>query len=136
MAAIPELKANRSGPEADARFYYWYFAALAAVLLLLPLRTGDLGGYDDAHYAHIAKDILVTGDWLNLRSNGGRIFEHPPLFVWIEAALFRLFGKSDFIARLPSALCGWGTILLVYSLARRLLRDSLAAVVALFVMAA
>jgi 4-amino-4-deoxy-L-arabinose transferase-like glycosyltransferase len=136
MAAIPELEANPARPPGEARFFYWCFAALAAVLLLAPLRTGDLAGYDDAHYAHIAKDILVTGDWLNLRSNGARIFEHPPLFVWFEAAFFRLFGKSDFVARLPAALCGWGTILLVYSLARRLLRDSLTAAGAMFVMAA
>jgi 4-amino-4-deoxy-L-arabinose transferase-like glycosyltransferase len=135
MAAIPESEANRARLPGEARFFYWCFAALAAVLLLAPLRAGDLAGYDDAHYAHIAKDILVTGDWLNLRSNGARIFEHPPLFVWIEAAFFRLFGKSDFVARLPSALCGWGAILLVYSLARRLLRDSFVAVAAMFVMA-
>ena len=108
---------------------------LSAVLLFAPLRSGDLAGYDDAHFAHIAKDIIVTGDWMNLRSNGAHVLEHPPLFVWMQAALFRAFHMSDMLARLPAALCGWGVILLVYWLAARVLNDSAAALLAMFVMA-
>ncbi len=40
--------------------------------------------------------------------------EHPPGFVWMQAAFFSLFGFSDFLAKLPSALCGVGTVLLVF----------------------
>ena len=83
----------------------------------------------------MAKDILVTGDWMNPRSNGAHVLEHPPLFVWTQAALFRAFHLSDPLARLPAALCGWGVILLVYRLALRILNDSWAALLAMFVMA-
>ncbi|HTQ54376.1 MAG TPA: glycosyltransferase family 39 protein [Bryobacteraceae bacterium] len=102
---------------------------------MAPLRTGDLNGYDDAQYAHMAKDILRTGDWLVLHSNGEPALENAPLYEWMEASLFRAFGLSDALARLPSALCGLGVILLVYWLARRLTGDSGAAVLAMFVMA-
>ena len=115
---------------------------LSGVLLFAPLRSGDLAGYDDAHFAHIAKDIIVTGDWMNLRSNGAHVLEHPPLFVWMQAALFRAFHMSDTLARLPAALCGWGVILLVYWLAARVLSSNpaqnasgAAALLAMFVMA-
>lgn len=110
-------------------------AVLSAVLVISPLRTGDLTGYDDAQYAHIAKDILRTGDWLVLHSNGEPALENPPLVEWMEASLFAVFGLSDALARLPSALCGLGTILLVYWLARKLTGDSATAVLAMFVMA-
>ncbi len=119
----------------DTRRYFPILAILSAILVLAPLRTGDLTGYDDAQYAHIAKDILRTGDWLVLHSNGEPALENAPMLEWIEASLFAAFGFSDTLARLPSALCGLGVILLVYWLARKLTGDSWAAVLAMFVMA-
>lgn len=119
----------------DTRRYFPILAILSAILILAPLRTGDLTGYDDAQYAHIAKDILRTGDWLVLHSNGEPALENPPLLEWMEASLFRLFGLSDALARLPSALCGIGVVLLVYWLARKLTGDTQTAVLAMFVMA-
>ena len=115
--------------------YFAILAILSAVLVLAPLRTGDLTGYDDAQYAHQAKDILRTGDWLVLHSNGEPALENPPLLEWMEAPLFAAFGFSDALARLPSAMCGLGVILLVYWLARKLTGDSATAVLAMFVMA-
>ena len=114
--------------------YFTIFAVLSAVLLLAPIRRGDLAGYDDALYAHIAKGVVLSGDWLNIRSNGDVAMEHPPLLVWTEAALFSLFGFSDALAKAPSALAGLGTILLVYWLGRRLIADRLGAALAMFVM--
>ncbi len=117
------------------RRYFLILAILSAILILAPLRTGDLTGYDDAQYAHMAKDILRTGDWLVLHSNGEPALENSPLMDWMEASLFAAFGFSDALARLPSALCGLGVILLVYWLARKLTGDSETAVVAMLVMA-
>jgi 4-amino-4-deoxy-L-arabinose transferase-like glycosyltransferase len=103
--------------------YFWILAILAALILLAPIRVGDLAGYDDASYAHMAKEIVKTGDWINIRSNGYPALEHPPLLAWMEASLFHVFGLSDPMAKLPSALCGLGTVLLVYWLGRRLLGE-------------
>src|ERR1700712_4835426 len=111
-------------------------ALAAALLLIAPIRKGDLAGYDDAVYAHIAKGIVHSGDWLNIQSNGYPALEHPPGFVWMQAALFSLFGFSDFLARLPSAASGVGTVLLVYWLARKLLQDEVQATLAMFIMLA
>lgn len=118
------------------RRWFWVFAILAAIGLLAPIRVGDLAGYDDAYYAQVAKDILRTGDWLNVRSNGYQALEHPPLFVWMQAALFTVAGMSDFLAKLPSALCGLGVILLTPWVARKLLGDDLRALLSMFIMAA
>jgi len=53
----------------------------------------------------------------------------------MQAALFIPFGLSDPLAKLPSALCGLGVILLVAWLGRRLTGDPFAGVLAMFVMA-
>jgi 4-amino-4-deoxy-L-arabinose transferase-like glycosyltransferase len=85
-------------------------------------------------YSVEAKGIALTGDWLTPRVRGGPALEHPPLFVWTQAAFLATFGISDPVAKLPSALSAVGVMLLVYWLARRLLDDTLAASVAMFVM--
>lgn len=119
----------------SARYNFLILATSAALLFLAPIRKGDLAGYDDAVYAHIAKAIVRTGDWIHIQSNGYPVLEHPPGFVWMQAALFSVFGFTDFLAKLPSALCGVGTALLVYGLARRLV-GALAAVLAMFIIIA
>lgn len=122
-------------PVASPRRYFWILAALSAVLLLAPIRAGDLAGYDDARYALVAKHVALSGHWLEIESNGSAAFEHPPLFSWMQAALFIPFGLSDPLAKLPSALCGLGVILLVAWLGRRLTGDAFTGVLAMFVMA-
>jgi 4-amino-4-deoxy-L-arabinose transferase-like glycosyltransferase len=108
---------------------------MAAVLLLAPIRAGDLAGYDDARYALVAKHVVLSGHWLEIESNGGPALEHPPLFSWMQAALFIPFGLSDPLAKLPSALCGLGVVLLVAWLGRRMTGDPFTGVLAMFVMA-
>lgn len=118
------------------RIQFWMLAITAILLLVAPVRRGDLAGYDDAVYAHIAKSIVRSGDWVNIQSNGYPALEQPPGFVWMQAALFHVFGFSDFLAKLPSALCGVGTVLLVYWLAKRTLQSEHSALLAMFIMLA
>jgi 4-amino-4-deoxy-L-arabinose transferase-like glycosyltransferase len=117
------------------RRLFWILAVLSAIVLLAPIRSGDLAGYDDARYALVAKHVVVSGHWLDIESNGGPALEHPPLFSWMQAALFIPFGFSDPLAKLPSALCGLGVILLVAWLGRRMTGHPFAGVLAMFVMA-
>src|ERR1700684_4464375 len=122
-------------PVATSTRYFWILAALSALLLLAPIRTGDLAGYDDARYALVAKHVVLSGHWLEIESNGGPGLEHPPLFSWMKAGLFIPFGLFAPLAKLPSALCGLGIVLLVAWLGRRLTGDPFMGVLAMFVMA-
>ena len=121
-------------PKPDLRFLGLGLAA--AILFLGAILRGDLAGYDDAMYSLEAKGIVRTGDWLTPESRGAPALEHPPLFVWTQAAFLSAFGISDPVAKLPSALCALATVLLTYWLTRRLLQDTLAASVAMFVILA
>jgi 4-amino-4-deoxy-L-arabinose transferase-like glycosyltransferase len=68
---------------------------------------------DEGRYAEIAREMLVTGDWVTPRYNGYKYFEKPPLQIWATAAAFNLFGIGDWQARLWTALTGFLTILFV-----------------------
>ncbi len=68
---------------------------------------------DEGRYAEIAREMLVTGDWITPRYNGYKYFEKPPLQIWVTASAFHLFGIGDWQARLWTALTGFLTILFV-----------------------
>jgi 4-amino-4-deoxy-L-arabinose transferase-like glycosyltransferase len=68
---------------------------------------------DEGRYAEIAREMLVTGDWVTPRYNGYKYFEKPPLQIWATATAFNLFGVGDWQARLWTALTGFLTILFV-----------------------
>ena len=68
---------------------------------------------DEGRYAEIAREMLVTGDWITPRYNGYKYFEKPPLQAWATAAAFQVFGIGDWQARLWTALTGFLTIVLV-----------------------
>jgi len=68
---------------------------------------------DEGRYAEIAREMLVTGDWITPRYNGYKYFEKPPLQMWATAAAFQVFGIGDWQARLWTALTGFLTIVLI-----------------------
>jgi 4-amino-4-deoxy-L-arabinose transferase-like glycosyltransferase len=75
---------------------------------------------DEGRYAEIPREMLERGDLITPTLNYVHYFEKPPLLYWVNAASFKLFGFSEFAARLPSALCGLLTVLVTYAVARRL----------------
>jgi 4-amino-4-deoxy-L-arabinose transferase-like glycosyltransferase len=101
-------------------FHVAVVAVLSGLLLFFNLHEGGLAGYDDALYAHEGREMLSSGDWWNIRYNGGLNFEYPPMFIWMEAASMSLWGVTDFAAKFPSALAGIMTILAVFFLGRKL----------------
>lgn len=88
-----------------------WFSSLGTRALLTP---------DEGRYASLALQMAHTGDWVTPRLNGLLYFEKPPLQYWIGAIAFRLFGVSEFTARLWPGLAGFLTLLLVGFTARRL----------------
>ncbi|MBI4099902.1 glycosyltransferase family 39 protein, partial [Candidatus Microgenomates bacterium] len=95
------------------------------LLLTLPLFFFNLGGYslvdfDEAWYAEIARNILKFRDPFLLFFNGQPYLDHPPLGFNLMALSFSLFGVNEFTARLPSALLGFGCLVLVYLIGKNL----------------
>lgn len=98
-----------------------YLLALSLFFLLWDLGKGSLASWDEAIYATVAKEIISSGDWFRLTLNGSLWFDKPPLGIWATAFFYKIFGISEFSARLFSALCGTGAVLVAYFLGRKLL---------------
>lgn len=85
--------------------------ALAAVLLYLPgLGRPALWEPDEGRYAEIAREMVVSGDYVTPTDNFVRYFEKPPLVYWAEAGAIHIFGATEFAVRLPAALSTAGEV--------------------------
>ena len=62
----------------------------------------------DAVQANIARTMLVTGDWVTARLDGVQYLEKAPLIYWTIATSYKVFGQSDWAARIPVALSAMG----------------------------
>ncbi|GAB3934186.1 ArnT family glycosyltransferase [Larkinella terrae] len=75
--------------------------ALFSYLGFLPLDTGT----DEPRRALVALEMILSGDYLTPTLNGELYFNKPPLYNWLIAASFHLFGNySSFALRFPMAV--------------------------------
>ena len=98
-------------------------ACLACLFLLLWFGALDeraLFHPDEGRYAEIPREMVASGDWITPRLNGLKYFEKPVLQYWITAASYVALGQEEFVTRLWPAVAGFLTLLLVYSMGRRL----------------
>lgn len=83
---------------------------LAALVILATVVTvgaagwGSLYNETDGQYAGAAKIMAQGGSWLIPENNGIPRLVKPPLLYWTMAASMKIFGVSEFAARLPNAL--------------------------------
>jgi 4-amino-4-deoxy-L-arabinose transferase-like glycosyltransferase len=58
----------------------------------------------DAMQAQVARNMLVSGDWVTPRLDGVVYLEKAPLIYWMIAVSYKIFGVHDWSARIPIAL--------------------------------
>src|SRR5947208_15889321 len=117
------------GPDAAAspsRAHLILLLALCALLFFLGLGTLGLTDRDEGSNAEAAREMVQSGDWLSPTLNGAPRFAKPAFLYWLISGAYRLFGVSEYAARLPSAVFGTALILLQYYFARRVLGPSTA----------
>ncbi|HVA67636.1 MAG TPA: glycosyltransferase family 39 protein [Elusimicrobiota bacterium] len=69
---------------------------------------------DDARYAEVPREMLVLHDWVTPHLDAMDYVEKPPLWYWLAAASYEIFGVSEASARLPLALLALLGLLLTY----------------------
>lgn len=96
------------------RWLPWVIAIAGALLFIPGLGAVNLFDWDEINFAEIAREMLVTGDLLRPRIDFLPFHEKPPLFIWLQAIAMSVFGVGEFAARLPNAMCGIVTLLVLY----------------------
>lgn len=103
---------------ADDRLLAGLLVVVGAAVLFFRLGQGPLLDFDEATYAEIAREIGVYHDFVHLHFDFTPWFNKAPLYIWLTAGLFKLFGTSEVWARAVSALAGAGVLGLTYLIGR------------------
>jgi 4-amino-4-deoxy-L-arabinose transferase-like glycosyltransferase len=94
-------------------------AGFCAFLFLYGLGEFGLIGADEPRYAQVAREMLERHDWITPVLGGQPWLEKPPLYYWQAMLAYRIFGVSDWAARLHSAVNATFLALAVYFFLRR-----------------
>ena len=95
---------------------------LLGVLLYIPgLGEIPLFDRDEPRFASAGRAMLDSGDYVVPRFNGVLRPDKPPLIYWLQCGAYQVVnrvsvgaGFNEMVARLPSAVCGILTLLVVY----------------------
>jgi 4-amino-4-deoxy-L-arabinose transferase len=111
------------------------FALIGLYLLVyfLPLGSRPMVVPDEARYGEIAREMIVSGDWVVPRLMELRYFEKPVLGHWLNAGSMLAFGENHFGVRFASAISVGLAALAIFLLVRRE-RDEKSGLLAAFIL--
>ncbi len=97
-------------------------AILLLTIFMMTMGIGNYGLYEphEAHFAMVGNEMVLRGDWITPYLNGAPYLNKPPLLYWSIALTTKIFGQSEFAARLPIALAGWWGIFISWQWSRQL----------------
>lgn len=111
---LPQIRLRRT---LGQKKYMPYLIALAGALLFLPfLGKVHLFDWDEINFAECAREMLVVKKYFLVTINYQPFWEKPPLFIWMQALCMNILGVSDYAARLPNAICGIATLVVLYKI--------------------
>lgn len=92
-------------------FFFWKLSSFGLI------------GADEPRYAQVAREMLERHDWIMPTLGGSSWLEKPPLYYWQAMVAYRLFGVSDWSARLPSVIDATLLVFAIYWFLRRFLAE-------------
>jgi 4-amino-4-deoxy-L-arabinose transferase-like glycosyltransferase len=108
-------------PSSSARWCLPCLAFAASLLLfLIGITQLPLTDRDETRFSEATREMIERGDPLVPWFNDVERFDKPPLFYWLQATGWRVFGVSDATARLPSVFCAALTVMASALWARRI----------------
>src|SRR5690349_17575296 len=107
-------------PSALAKRVSILIAAITIAFYLYGLGKLPLLGPDEPRYVEVARGMFLSGDLITPRLGGHTWFEKPALLYWMIVAAFKIFGVSEWSARVGPALCGLLTIAAVWRVGREI----------------
>ena len=94
-------------------------AGFCGFLFFFGLAYFGLVGADEPRYAQVAREMLARHDWITPTLGGKPWLEKPALYYWQAMLAYKVFGVSDWAARLPSAVDATLMVAAIYLFLRR-----------------
>ncbi|HEV2178184.1 MAG TPA: phospholipid carrier-dependent glycosyltransferase [Terriglobia bacterium] len=120
MNQWPDSSKSPAEPASPAWRHLLLLGVVAACLFFVGLGRLPLLEPDEGRNAEVAREMAVGGDWITPHFDSLPYLDKPALYFWLVAGSFRMFGASEWAARMPSALAALATLLLAWFLARRM----------------
>lgn len=105
-------------PSTLAKRVYLLLFAVIIVFYFYGLGKLPLLGPDEPRYAQVAREMFLNRDLITPTLGGHTWFEKPALLYWMIVASFKVFGVSEWSARLGPAVCGLLTVVGVWCVGR------------------
>ena len=106
---------------------------VAATMLFSGLGTPPLMQPDEGRNAEVAREMAASGSWLVPTLEGHPYLDKPAAYFATVALSMKVVGRNEWGARLPSALCGFAIVTMLFVFARRVYDDTTAAIAAVAV---
>ena len=74
---------------------------------------------DEGRYSEVPREMVASGNWLEMHMLGYRYYEKPPLTYWLVAPAIKIFGARDWAVRVPLLINGLMLAGIFWLLARR-----------------
>lgn len=98
---------------------------LLGIMIYIPFNGSvHLFDWDEINFAESAREMIVTGNYLDVQINYETFWEKPPLFFWMQTISMKMFGVNEFAARFPNAICGILTLIVLYLIGKTIKNKS------------
>ena len=95
---------------------YSLIIGFIGALFFIPFLGGvHLFDWDEINFAEISREMILLKDYLRIYVNFLPFWEKPPFFFWMQVLAMKSFGVNEFSARLPNAIAGVITLVLLYN---------------------
>ncbi|VBB06850.1 dolichyl-phosphate-mannose-protein mannosyltransferase [Lucifera butyrica] len=99
---------------------FWLVAIVSSLIIFFNLGGIALLDPDEPVYAETPKEMIQFQDFISPRIYGEYWYDKPPMYYWLAAGSFQVFGANEFAARFPSAVLAVVCVLGVYLAGKRL----------------
>jgi 4-amino-4-deoxy-L-arabinose transferase-like glycosyltransferase len=104
----------------DVRVDLFWLIGLGLLLMGVGIGLRDPWPADEPRFALVARDMVLSGQWLIPMIGGDTYADKPPVFFWLIGSVYALTGSLRIAFLLPSLFAAVGSVALVYDLGRRL----------------
>lgn len=110
-----------------------FFLGFSIFIYFWNIWINDIWIPNESFYAEASREILETGNFIDIHYNYENRFNKPPLTYWLVSLSYMIFGVNEFATRLPIVLLALGTVLLTFSIGKEIFNRNVA-IVSVFVL--